>query len=83
MDAKKYAKVMRLRAAYMKGVNNAETRDAHNIYTRWTKDGVAREYRQKYAKLSSAVKVHEINKILATCLPSEDKIKEITEIMKR
>lgn len=83
MDAEKYAEVMSRRAAYARGERSEQNRLAHNLYTKWVNDGLAMDYRKKYAKLSSAVKVHEINKILVTCLSSEDKIKEITEIMKR
>ncbi|WNO24190.1 hypothetical protein Scuro_29 [Acinetobacter phage Scuro] len=83
MNAEKYADIMSRRAAYMRGERTEQNRLAHNIYTKWINDGLAMEYRQKYAKLSNTVKLHEINKILVSCIPDEEKVKGISEIMKR
>lgn len=83
MTKEKYAEVMRLRAAYAKGVRDIETRAAQATYCNWQYQGVAEDYRLKYGKWSDKRKVDEIEKILKGPGPLEERFKKVKEVLVR
>lgn len=83
MCAEKYAEIMSLRQAYTLGTRTPITRKAHAIYAGWLKKGLAAEYKERYAKFSKNEKLLRVSEVLATDSTDAQKVKEITEIMKR